>query len=45
MGKNELKEARQILYNVLFGSFFNSLRPSPNVELFIRRTKFSELPS
>ena len=45
MGKNELKEARKILYNVLSGSFFNSLRPSPNVELFIRRAKFSELPS
>ena len=39
------KEAGKILNNVSFGSSFNSLRPSPNVELFIRRAKFSELSS
>ena len=44
-GKNELKEARKILNDVLFGPSFNSLRPSPNVELFIRWAKFSELSS
>ena len=41
-GKNELKEARKILNNVLFGSSFNNLGPSPNVKLFIIRAKFSE---
>ena len=45
MGKNWLKEAREILNNDSFGSSFNNLRPSPNVELFIRRAKFSELIS
>ena len=44
-GKNELKEARKILNNVSFGSSFNNLGPGPNVELFIRRAKFSELSS
>ena len=44
-GKNKLKEARKILNNVSFGSSLNSLRPSPNVELFIKRAKFSELSS
>ena len=44
-GKNELKEARKILNNVSFGSSFNSLRASPNVELFVRRAKFSEVSS
>ena len=43
--KNELKEARKILNNVSFGSSFNNLGPGPNVELFIRRAKFSELSS
>ena len=42
-GKNELKEARKILNNVSFGSSFNNLGPGPNVELFIRQAKFSEL--
>ena len=44
-GKNELKEARKILNNVSSGSSFNSLRPSSNVKLFIRRVKYSELSS
>ena len=39
------KEARKLLKNVSFGSSLNSLRPSANVELFIRRAKFSELSS
>ena len=42
-GKDELKEARKILNNVSFGSSFSNLWPSANVELFIRRAKFSEL--
>ena len=43
--KNELREARKILDNVSFGSFFNSRRPSPNDKLFTRQAKFSELSS
>ena len=39
------KEASKILNNVSFGPSLNSVRPSPNVELFIRRAKFSELSS
>ena len=39
------KEASKILNNVSFGSSLNSVRPSPNVELFIRRAKFRELSS
>ena len=39
------KEASKILDNVSFGSSLNSVMPSPNVELFIRRAKFSELSS
>ena len=44
-GKSELKEASKIWNNVSFGSSFNNLTPSPNVELFIRRAKLSELSS
>jgi len=45
MGRVDFKEASKILNNVSSGSSFTSLRPSPNVELFIRRAKFSGLSS
>ena len=39
------KKASKILNNVSFGSSLNTVRPSPNVEFFTRRAKFSELSS